>query len=166
MMEKIGRVESKIFSNNDLSDVIGYNNNYVIVGDNGSVYKSIGISTSTIWQSINLLTATKDILGRITTEPSEYSGRFNRISYNPINDSIVAVGSSGGVFSATGITTSSLYENLILTFDFNSVANNYFTFVIVGQTGTIIYSQDGQIWNSISNKATLQNLNDVILGWN
>lgn len=153
---------TETFSGRNINDVIGYSNNYIAVGDVGSVYKSTNLSDETIWESINLLTATKDILGRLTIEPSDYSGNFNKVSYNPTNDVLVAVGSSGGLFTAPGITTTAMFENLILSFDFNSVTHNNDRFVVVGDVGSILYSQDGEVWSAVSSKATLQNLNDII----
>lgn len=145
-----------------LSDAIGYGNTYIIVGGGAKIFKSVGLGTDIEWSSIKILTSTKDILGKLTIDPSNYSGDFKEISYDPSSETFVVVGSSGGLFNAIGINTNGFFENKILSFDFNSVAFGNGIFSVVGDFGNILYSQNGETWNTITTKPTLQNLNSVI----
>lgn len=155
-------ISQRIDVDYDFTDVIGFGNNYIAVGQTGKVYRKSNLDINSSWTEMNLLKITQDVLNIETISPSDYSGQFNKIIYNNLLDLIIVVGNSGGLFSSSGITTTSLFENIISFSNLNSVAFNSSLTIAVGNFGDILYTTDGAIWSAISNKSVIQNLNDII----
>lgn len=154
--------ENSINQNYNFNSVIGYENSYIAIGQSGFVYKTVGISTTSSWEKIDLLRVTQDILGRLEITPSNYSGTFNAGIYDENKNTLVIVGDNGGIFDGVGLNTSGVYQRSISFSTLNSIAASPTYFVAVGNSGDILYSVNGSNWEINSIKPTLQNLNDII----
>jgi hypothetical protein len=161
-------------TSSDLKSIISHPNNqqytYVSVGSNGTVIRSIGIGDSiSMWSTIPL--REERIVpgfGVVANVDSSYFGILNDIVYSPSYDSYVTVGTAGSIFVGSGIgtnsfisKTSSILSDLnSVSFSFNTSINSGY-FVAVGNNGTILTSNSGQIWDIVPS-FTIQTLNKVI----
>lgn len=154
----------------NFNDVIGVNNTYVSVGSSGSIYNSVGLSSTNSWNKIPLFEyPAQFIIGTIDFEdliPFEFSGDFTKISYNPNTQVSVVVGgdiTSGTIVNSVGIGTTYYLRAFTTNISqkINSVTNNSNTFVLVGNSGIIYTSTDGRSWSNKSFSSP-NNLNDII----
>jgi hypothetical protein len=156
------------------NSVYGYNNKYVAVGNNGRIVFAdgqTGITTST-WQNIRAYKE-ETVVG--LTDPvisfSIYTNSLKDVLYSEQKNIWVAVGENRGVFSGVGIGTTAFFEKSPpILGNLNSVATNNiltsfissFLLVVVGDSGNIIYSLDGNIWSKANSIPTTRNLNKII----
>lgn len=153
-------LSNRINSNVNLNHIIGIEHDYVAVGSSGFIYKSTGINTNTNWINIPLL-AIDNVVGVVSYISANYTQTLNKISYNQLNNTLVAVGNFGGIFSSTGVGSTYFLESKIgVTQNINSVANNSNIFVLVGNSGIVYTSTNGINWNNRSFQSN--NLNDII----
>ena len=136
---------------------------YVAVGNNSTIVSAVGIGTTlSSWRKYPLFKESQVIGLTVSLNDSAYNGTFNSVSYNRGKDSWVVVGSEAAIFSAVGINTDFFLEKSITFNDLNAVTTNDVIFVVVGDSGDILYSEDGNIWSNSPNVPTNKNLNDVI----
>ena len=150
-------------------------NTYVAVGQTGKIITATGIGTTvSSWVECKLTNRTIDFAsGNVSDTISNYNGEFKDISYSATKNTFAAVGSIGvgssiPIFVSAGIGSTEFFEkNKNNRTNLNSIANNNFIFVAVGESGTIYYSSDDvEVWtpvNTTSKPSNLtQNLNKVI----
>lgn len=150
-------------SNIDFFDIISdANSNYVAVGSSGNIYRTNNISNNSSWSKNSLyeLIGTPFPIKSIFTQ----TPTFNSITYNNNKDICVAVGSSGNIFTAVGITTTEFIKNGgTNTRYYNAITNNNLnTYVIVGNSGVIVCSKNAKSWPRVGTGVTSANLYDVI----
>lgn len=142
-------------------------NRFFAAGDYGKLVTTTGIGTvlTNPWTEIRLL---KEVVVLGLPEPviefSTFNGSFNDITYSQIRDTTVVVGDGPTIFTGVGIGTTAFYQRTPPIFaPLNSVTNNDSVFVTVGDSASILYSNDGGfIWQSIVNVPSTRNLHDVI----
>lgn len=139
-------------------------NVYVAVGNTGTIISSVGIGTTiSSWKKLNLLTETQNIfLNTITYSPSSFVGVFNDIVYSSSKDTWVAVGSSGAIFSAVGVGSTSFIQKQSAFNSLNSITTNQINFIGVGNNGQISISYDGIVWTNEIGFPPTSNLNKII----
>ncbi len=95
---------------------------------------------------------------------SNYNGTFNDISTSNFNDSIVVVGDSSAIFTAIGFSSSFFFErpSPVFSTNLNSVTNNGTTYIIVGDSGNILTSNNARIWTKVPAIPTTYDLNSVL----
>lgn len=147
----------------DFNDAIGIEDNYIVVGNSASAYRSFGLSNNTTWQKIDLV---DDItIAASNTIPSEYTENFKKCFYDENKNKLIIVGEGGSVFVGSGPSPNIVYRYPLKTtnldFNINSISSNLDYFVIVGAFGNIFYSVDGIMWQQ-SNSPLSNDLNDVI----
>ena len=136
---------------------------YVAVGDTGKIIKSVGLSS---WTEYNLVqkvfsNSSNIVVNDVETEPSSFEGVFNDITYSPIKDTFIAVGSTC-IFSSIGTGSTEFVKNSFNSQNnLNSTSNNNSLFVVVGDNGRVSYSINENVWKSVTN-FTNENLNKVI----
>jgi len=136
---------------------LGTTSLFVSVGSGGpKVITSVGYgNTISPWNQIQLFDEIIfPTLGLISRKDTSYSGILNDISYSPSYDAFVTVGTGGSIFVGNGISTDSFVSRFSQTLsDLNGVAfknsglfeSRYF--VAVGSNGTILSSNNGQVWD-------------------
>lgn len=139
--------------------------NFIICGTSANIVRNYGTSNIYTWYKFDLKSSTLDPLGNKVLGISTYSGNFNGITYFKLNKSLIAVGSSGGLFSSVGVGLTyftETYNPLGTSITLNSVTNNTTTIVAVGNSGSIIYSTNSENWTEVLSVPTTNNLNKVI----
>jgi hypothetical protein len=140
-------------------------NKYIAVGSTAIAVYATGVgSTLSSWSQYTLYKETF-IIGNpnplITLSP--FVGELYGSSYSNLRDTLVIVGSDSTIFTAVGITTTGLLQKIPPSFaNLNSITNNESIFVSVGDDGTIVYSDFGNIWTRIANLGTSENLKCII----
>jgi hypothetical protein len=140
-------------------------NRYYVVGEFAKIATSVGINTTlSAWTEIKLLEE-QVVVG--LPDPiinfSSYYNTFNDISYSSLRRTAVAVGDGIGLFTGVGIGTTAFFKKNPPVFtNLNGVANNDARFVVVGDSGTIIHSTNGNIWDRIVSLPTTRNFEKVI----
>lgn len=161
-----------IESNIGLGQTVSFNsisfasttNTYVAVGNTGKIVKSDDLS---IWEEYNLIQSLLFNSGNIGLddedgiEQSNFTGEFLDISYSDVRDTFVAVGSTY-IFSSVGTSSTEFKRNKInVQTNLNSISNNGLLFVVVGNSGRVLYSIVKDVWTPV-NQFTGENLNKVI----
>ena len=152
--------ESGITSDRDFVNVIGSDDIYVATGKVGSIFKTVGVDTTSNWEKIDLQRIAVDALGRPSITDSDYIENLNKAIYD--KGTLIVVGNFGGIFSGVGIDTTGVYERGVSIGNLNSVSSSPSIFVAVGDLGDILTSEDGILWSQLRRKVTIQNLNDII----
>lgn len=158
--------------NSNLNDIVIISNNYIGVGSDAKIIKGVGIgSTIPSWSEMKL---SKEInqFGFIEIQDSNYDSTFNKISYMESSDILVAVGDYSStigynpIFVSTGIGFTQFFEKATTNIkNLNSITNNGSHFVVVGQSGIIRYSSDGEVWTIVGDfdkPQNIQDLNDIL----
>jgi len=137
---------------------------YVAAGTNAKLVRFTGTGTG-IGASIGMKLL-KEVVVLGLPDPviefSQYTDDFNDIVYNEIQDSWIAVGDGPGLFQGVGIGTTSFFEKNARAFNnLNGVAHNGGRYVVVGDSGLILYSTDGNFWDRVQSLASTRNFNSV-----
>lgn len=138
---------------------------YYAVGECAKIVTAIGVNTSlSSWTEIRLLEE-QVVIG--LPDPiitfSTYYNTFNDVSYSPLRRTAVAVGDGVGLFTAVGVGTTAFYKKNPPAFtNLNGVTNNNARFVVVGDSGIILHSTEGNIWFRIDSLPTTRNFKKVI----
>lgn len=158
--------------NKTFNDIISFSNTFIGVGSDATIIKGVGIGTTIpTWTKYELVKKTNKF-GFIEVALSDYNSTFNKVSYMPSIQSIVAVGDFSSnigyapIFSAIGIGSTQFVEKATTNITkLNSITNNNSYFVVVGNSGLIRYSENADVWIIVGNfdkPQGLGNLNDVI----
>lgn len=138
-------------------------NTYVAVGDTGKIIKSVDLIT---WEECALVQRSfSNINFNIVYENINFNEEFKDITYSQLKDTFVAVGSTS-IFSSIDTDSFQFIKNEINSQNnLNSASNNNSLFVVVGNSGKILYSTldptKENVWQT-SSQFTNQNLNKVI----
>jgi hypothetical protein len=147
------------------SVAVGNTSNFLAVADGGRIFYSVGVGTNlSSWSEVIKLKE-EVILG--LPDPvilgSTYTSNLNSIHYSPSHDIWVIAGDDQTIFTGSGISTSLYFEKTPPMFgNLYSITSNSFRFVAVGESASIVYSQDGNIWTKVKGLPSTRNFYDVI----
>lgn len=144
---------------------VGNTSRFVAVANNGRIFTAVGIGTSlSQWTEIRKLR--EDVVLGLpdpVISLSSYAADFNDVHYSPAHNTWAVAGNNQGLFIGVGIGTTFFYEKTPPMFgNLHSVTSSNLRFVAVGDSASIVYSEDGNIWTKVKNIPSTKNFYDVI----
>jgi hypothetical protein len=144
---------------------VGNTNRFVAAANNGRIFSSVGIGTS-LSQWIEIRKLREDVVLGLpdpVISLSNYNSDFNDVHYSQAHDIWVVAGNNQGLFIGVGIGTTFFYEKTPAVFgNLRAVTSSNIRFVAVGDSASIVYSEDGNIWTKVKNLPSTRNFYDVI----
>lgn len=144
---------------------VGATNKFVSVGNEGRIFCSVGIGTTLSTWSESIKLKEEVILGlpQPIIVASTYTDKLNSVHYSPSHDIWVIAGDSQTIFTGVGISTNLFFQKSPPMFgNLHSITSNSFRFVSVGESASIVYSEDGNIWTKVKGVASTRDFYDVI----
>jgi len=142
---------------------IGSSDIILAVGNEATIAQSVGFSnTLTSWIEIDSFEEeTAPGVGIIGYNPTTYNGTFTSIAVG-LNKWVV-VGTAGSIFESDSVYPERFISRVSNTLsDLNSIVFAENIFVAVGDNGTVINSNNGNIWDTITSGVPLINFNKII----